>query len=101
MSRRLHITFLNSGRKKLPIRRWVILVSQGDWGCPILSYRAPAGEPLTFAKFVEFCCRNSRENVLERMHAKAARGLPVWFNDVPVPSNEVARLLALHDVETD
>lgn len=101
MSRRLHVTTIESGKKKLPIRRWIIFVSQGDWGCPILSYRAPAGEQLTFAQFVEFCCKGGWDSVVERMHAKAARELPVWFNDVPVPSDEVASLLALHDTERD
>lgn len=81
--------------------RRVILCAQGEWSNPVLDCRAAPGAPLTLGEFIAHCSRTGRDDILERIHAKARRGLPVWMNRQPIEAAKVQRLLDLHDPETD
>jgi hypothetical protein len=101
MSKRLRIDCHDSGLPANPKSRWIIFASQGDWSNIILSYRALPGSHFGLGELIAHCCRQGIDDVLERIHAKVLRGLPVWFNDERVDTEEVKRLLDAHDHETD
>jgi hypothetical protein len=99
MSARLCIDAVESKLAANPKSRWIIFVSQGNWSNPILSYRADPGSHFGLGEFIAHCSERGHDEMLERMHAKALRGRPVWFNDEPIEAAEVMRLLDLHDRE--
>ena len=99
VSARLCIDAVESKLAANPKSRWIIFVSQGNWSNPILSYRADPGSQFGLAEFIAHCSERGHDEMLERVHAKARRGRPVWFNDVPIEAAEVMRLLDLHDRE--
>jgi len=101
MSARLCIDAVESRLANNPKSRWIIFVSQGNWSNPILSYRADHGSPFGLAEFIAHCSERNNDEMLERVHAKVLRGKPVWFNDEPIPAEEVKRLLDLHDADND
>jgi len=99
MSARLCIDGHESSLPGNPKRRWIIFVSQGNWSNPILSYRAEPGSQFGLGEFIAHLNERGWDDVLERIHAKALRGKPVWFNDEPIEAAEVKRLLNLYDHE--
>jgi len=99
MSARLCIDAHECSLPPNPLARWIIFVSQGNWSNPILSYRAAPGSHFGLAEFIAHCSERGHDEMLERLHAKALRGRPVWFNDEPIGAEEVKRLLDLHDTE--
>lgn len=101
MSARLCIDALESGLAPNPLARWIIFVSQGNWSNPILSYRAEPGSHFGLAEFIRHCSERGHDEMLERLHAKAVRARPVWFNDARIDHAEVKRLLDLHDADND
>lgn len=99
MSARLCIDGHESKMPGNPKSRWIIFVSQGNWSNPILSYRADPGSHFGLGEFITHCSDRGYDEVLERIHTKVLRGKPVWFNDKPIASEAVKRLLDLHDTE--
>lgn len=97
MSKRFCIHHLPASEQR---GRRIILVSQGNWNYPILDCRALPGAPLTLGEFIAHCNQTGRDEVLERIQAKATRGLSVWMNDQPIDAAEVQRLLAIQDITT-
>ena len=79
--------------------RRVICVSQGDWFCPLLGYRAAPGAPVSLENFIGYCRRSGRDEVLDKLHAKAARGKSIRLDDQVVPNAELRRALAVHNTE--
>lgn len=100
MSKRLHITIARRGDGSGvgPADRWILMAHQGQWGCPILTYRAKPEEPLTPERFIAHCACRSYDAVLDRMRQKAERGIAVWIDGEPIAAEVLLPLLDLYTV---
>ena len=76
--------------------RRVICVSQGDWFCPLLGYRAAPGAAVSLEDFIGYCRRSGRDEVLDKLQAKAARGKSIRLDDRVVPNDKLRLALTAH-----
>lgn len=95
MSKRIHIDCIEimSDGNHVDTRR-LVCISQGDWFYPILHFKAPAKEPVEFANLVAYCRETGRDEVLERLYAKAELGGDVHLDDRVVGNAELRVTLA-------
>lgn len=95
MSKRIHIDSIEIAHDGTqPSTRRLICLSQGDWFFPILHFKAPANQPVELVRLVSYCRETGRDEVLERLHAKAELGGDVHLDDRVVGNSELRVTLA-------
>lgn len=102
MSKRLEITVAHRGDGSVVGlgSRWLMMAHQGEWGCPILTFRSRSDEPLTPEGFVAHCA-GRYEELLARMRRKAERGIPVWLDGEPIAAEVLLPLLDRYCVASE